>query len=186
MINAETLKREKMLFAYTTALEQGDFARLETILESAASDAILERQILEINTVLSQPRDTTAAQAAPESSLVHLWQWFKTSATGLLSIRIRHWPALRAIALGVGAFIIVLFGVLALLGPAVGKIFTNVVTDIPLNGYTSYPLAAVATRTVAENSPPDSFRGNGYPAPQAAHSKPYSLPPNPAPNPPTA
>ena len=28
MINPETLKREKMLFAYTTALEQGDFARL--------------------------------------------------------------------------------------------------------------------------------------------------------------
>ena len=131
MINAETLKREKMLFAYTTALEQGDFARLETILETAASDAILERQILEINSVLSQPRDTTAAQAAPESSWGHLWQRMKTFVAGLFSIRIRRWSALRAIALGVGAFIIVVFGVLALLGPAVGKIFTNVVVDIP-------------------------------------------------------
>ena len=163
MINAETLKREKMLFAYTTALEQGDFARLETILETAASDAILERQIIEINTVLSQPRDTTAAQPAPESSWAHLWQRIKTSTAGLFSIRIRHWPALRSIALGAGAFIIVLVGVLALLGPAVGKIFTNVVAELPAS--TSPIYTVVATRTVAENSPTDSFRGYVYPAP---------------------
>ncbi len=162
MINAETLKREKMLFAYTTALEQGDFARLETILETAASDTILERQILEINTVLSQPRDTTAAQPAPESLLVHLWQRIKTTTAGLLSIKIRNWPVLRSIALGAGAFIIVVFGVLALLGPAVGKIFTNVVVDFPTS---SQRLPPVATRTVAENSPTDSFRGYGYPPP---------------------
>ncbi len=183
MINAETLKREKMLFAYTSALEQGDFARLETILETASGDAILERQIIEINTVFSRPHESAAAQAAPKISFISLWQRIKSTAAGLFSIRIRHWPALRSIALGVGAFMIVLLGVLALLGPAVGKIFTNVVAGLPGSTSPLYPV--VATRTVAESSPTDSYWGYGYPAPlsgvqQTVQQTVTSPAPNPA------
>jgi hypothetical protein len=138
MVNPEILKREKMLFTYSLALEQGDFARLETILEMAASDAVLERQIIEINAVLSQP-GATATQAAAYTPQVNLWQRIKSFVMGLFSIRIRHWPALRTVVLGLGLFAILLLGVLALLGPAVGKVFSNAVIQFPISGYPMFP-----------------------------------------------
>ena len=171
MINQEVLKREKMLFAYTTALEQGDFARLETILEAAGSDAILERQILEVNTVLSQPYVEAAAQVAPETSYVKLWRQIRTSMAGLFSIRFRNWPMLRNIALGVGVFAIVLLGVLALLGPAVGKVFSNAVADIPVSAYATSSVQA--TQSGLAKLPP---MGSAYPAPSSS----FMLTPQPA------
>ena len=172
MINQEVLKREKMLFAYTAALEQGDFARLETILEAAGSDAILERQILEMNTILSQPYTEVAAQAVPETAFVKLWRQIKSSTAGLFSIRIRNWPMLRNIALGVGAFAIVLLGVLALLGPAVGKVFSNVVAEIPLSAYATSSVEAtqMATTKLTERN------DGAYPAPSSS----FMLTPQPA------
>ncbi len=172
MINQEVLKREKMLFAYTAALEQGDFARLATILEAAGSDAILERQILEMNTILSQPYTEVAAQAVPETAFVKLWRQIKSSTAGLFSIRIRNWPMLRNIALGVGAFAIVLLGVLALLGPAVGKVFSNVVAEIPLSAYATSSVEAtqMATTKLTERN------DGAYPAPSSS----FMLTPQPA------
>ena len=172
MINQEVLKREKMLFAYTAALEQGDFARLATILEAAGSDAILERQILEMNTILSQPYTGAAAQVAPETSSVKLWRQIKSSTAGLFSIRIRNWPMLRNIALGVGAFAIVLLGVLALLGPAVGKVFSNVVAEIPLS--------AIATSSVQATQMAATNLTEGYSGAYPAPSSSFMLTPQPA------
>lgn len=53
-MNQRNLAREKLLFRYTNALERGDFATVEAILQEARHDAELERMIAEINAALSQ------------------------------------------------------------------------------------------------------------------------------------
>jgi hypothetical protein len=144
MINPDTVHREKLLFAYTSALEQGNFARLEQILELARSDAALESQIGEINSVLSQPRKAPETPLAPETTFAKLWRRIQSSAAGL-----RSKPhVLRNIAFGLSAMIVVTLGVLALLGPAIGKVFSNVVTSLPDSAYTlQTPRAATAGQT---------------------------------------
>lgn len=51
-MNQRQLAREKLLFRYTSALERGDFATVEAILNEARHDAELERMLYEINTAL--------------------------------------------------------------------------------------------------------------------------------------
>ena len=47
--NRERLAREKALYLYANALERGDFATIETILEQATHDAELEQMIFELH-----------------------------------------------------------------------------------------------------------------------------------------
>lgn len=51
-MNQRKLAREKLLFRYTSALERGDFATIEAILNEARHDAELERMLYEIHTAL--------------------------------------------------------------------------------------------------------------------------------------
>ncbi len=51
-MNQRQLAREKLLFRYTSALERGDFATVEAILNEARHDAELARMLYEINTAL--------------------------------------------------------------------------------------------------------------------------------------
>lgn len=53
-MNQRKLACEKLLFRYTNALERGDFATVEAILQEAQHDTELERMIAEINAALSQ------------------------------------------------------------------------------------------------------------------------------------
>ncbi|NWF70161.1 MAG: ester cyclase [Chloroflexi bacterium] len=56
--------REKLLFRYSLALEQGDFATMATILAAARDDAALERMILEINhAYLTEPQSSLGQPA---------------------------------------------------------------------------------------------------------------------------
>lgn len=130
MINPETVQREKILFAYTSALEQGDFARVESILERARGDAILERQIVEINAALSQPQEAAAAQAGVKPPLMRLWQRIKTSAARLLPPPARFWPMARTVGVVVIVGVVILVGGLALLGPAIRGTFQNIVSPL--------------------------------------------------------
>ena len=192
MIDPETLQREKILFAYTSALEQGDFARLETILEQAGGDAILERQIIEINAALSQTQGKAAAPAGANNPFVRLRQWLKSSASGLFSRPARFWPVLRKLGVVVVVGVVVIMAVLIISGPLIRSVFQNIVNAIPaeyvpLNtqGQTypapptkqvmglvitptravQYP-AAAATRPAATQSPQNQTSAyNAYPAP---------------------
>jgi hypothetical protein len=141
MINTESLKREKLLFAYTSALERGDFARLETILESALGDVLLGQQIDEINLVLSQPQQAASARSLLQGVGAGLWLRLRSSAARRLTSIARFRPSLPKVFLGLGATLIVIFGVLALLGPAIGKVFSNVVTALPEYAYGRQPVA---------------------------------------------
>jgi hypothetical protein len=131
MINPEILAREKILFAYSLALEQGDFARMEKILEQAGTDPILERQILEINATLSQPQAESSAAASPGIPAENLLQWIKNSLTSLTSHRLWTRPVMRTAAVILAVFIVLLVIGDALLGPAVGNIFSNIVSYAP-------------------------------------------------------
>jgi hypothetical protein len=169
MINPETIKREKILFAYTSALEQGDFARLEAILEMARSDAVLERQIMEVNAALSQPQEAAAPLSAPASLGLKLWQQIKSAAAGLFSLRTRFRPSLRSMAVVLSAMLVMVVGVMALLGPAIGRVFSNVVQYAPPGAFqqtfrqaTSYP-AVAKTPMVAATTQASSYAP--YPAP---------------------
>jgi len=156
MINPETLKREKLLFAYTTALEQGDFARLQAILELAGSDAILERQILEMNTALAQPKQA-AAQAAPKTPTLGLWQRARSSAAAWRSAPHRIRPYLGRIAGALALAIVLVVGVLALLGPGVGKTFSNAIAEIPPS-YRATATAVSATKAPAPTAAPAAIK----------------------------
>jgi len=48
-MNDQTVRRENLLFRYSTALELGDFDTIIAILQSAESDPVLERMILAVN-----------------------------------------------------------------------------------------------------------------------------------------
>lgn len=50
----EHLKREKLLFQYSLALEEGDFDKVATVLAAAENDPILERMILDMNEELQR------------------------------------------------------------------------------------------------------------------------------------
>ena len=172
MINPQTYHREKILFAYTSALDQGDFARLETILEEARSDAILERQIMEINRTLSQPAKASDLQPS-------LWQRFKSTAASLLNRPVfSRGPLLRTAAAVLVIGLVVVIFVQGLLGPAMGNIFQNIVLSAPSSGYQhtlpgypatvgetyGYSFAATLAPTKAASGQTPS-RGLGYPAP---------------------
>lgn len=47
--NSQQLTREKLAFAYSTALEDGDFDTVANILEKAEQDPVLEQMLLELN-----------------------------------------------------------------------------------------------------------------------------------------
>lgn len=64
-MNQRNLAREKLLFRYTNALERGDFATVEAILQEAQHDAELERMIAEINAALSQELPSAKFSARP-------------------------------------------------------------------------------------------------------------------------
>ncbi len=64
-MNQRNLAREKLLFRYTNALERGDFATVEAILQEAHHDAELERMIAEINAALSQELPSAKFSARP-------------------------------------------------------------------------------------------------------------------------
>lgn len=70
---SERLAREKRLFAYHCALENGDFETVTAILAEAEQDATLERMILEINTAhIEEIQQTTQAQE--DTALIGLLQ----------------------------------------------------------------------------------------------------------------
>ena len=46
---SQQLTREKAAFAYSTALEYGDFEGVTTVLQQAEKDPILEQMLLELN-----------------------------------------------------------------------------------------------------------------------------------------
>jgi hypothetical protein len=133
MIDPETLQREKILFAYTSALEQGDFARLETILEQAGGDAILERQIIEINAALSQPQGEASTPAGVKTSFVRLRQELQSSTSGLFSRPARYWPALRNLGVVVTVGVVVILAVMIVLGSMIRSTFQNIVNALPAN-----------------------------------------------------
>jgi Ca-activated chloride channel family protein len=56
-VSETQLIREKLVFRYSAALSRGDFESVETILEQAESDPILESMILELNLVYQQEFD---------------------------------------------------------------------------------------------------------------------------------
>ena len=49
MIKQEQFAREKAAFAYSTALESGDFETVTAVLTQAEQDPILEQMLLELN-----------------------------------------------------------------------------------------------------------------------------------------
>jgi len=161
MISPITIKREKILFSYTSALEGGDFARLEAILEMASSDEILERQIVEINAALSQPQEVKPAQAAPETLFVKLWNQVKSFTVGLRSVPSKMRPSLRSIAVVATVMLVALVGVVALLGPALGRVFQDAYFPSELRPYAQAP---APTQPPAATQPPPGSSA-GYPAP---------------------
>jgi hypothetical protein len=64
-LNARQLAREKILFRYSTALEQGDFEVIADVLRQAEADPTLERMLTEMNEVYS-------AELAPPIALPSL------------------------------------------------------------------------------------------------------------------
>jgi hypothetical protein len=60
----KSTEREKAAFLYTTALEYGDFETVQSILEQAEKDSVLERILLEVNDALAQENDLTVPGAA--------------------------------------------------------------------------------------------------------------------------
>lgn len=56
------MEREKALYLYANALERGDFATVETILEGATHDVDLEQMIFELHeTYQDEPDETFSA-----------------------------------------------------------------------------------------------------------------------------
>ncbi len=128
MINPDVKKREELLFAYSLALEQGNFARIESILEQAASDPILERQLLEINSALTQLPGKTNEPDGEKIIPVSVGQWIKTIASGVISSPFWRRPIRRItpLAIVLGIVLILLIGVW-LGGPALYSKFQNIV-----------------------------------------------------------
>jgi hypothetical protein len=60
----EQLAREKALYLYANALERGDFATLETILEQAEHDMGLEQMIFELHEAYQDEHETAHADDA--------------------------------------------------------------------------------------------------------------------------
>ncbi len=176
MANSESLTREKVLFRYTTALEQGDFDKLETILEMARGDALLEQQIMEINLAMSQPQAGSSASPAIASSLPGtLWQQIRRFIANLLALR--STVKLSGIRIAAGVFSICLLAivVMALLGPAVGHVFSNAMIAIPTSApNANYSNQVAATRGVESRL--DSYYSglSAYPAPGRAQSAPQA------------
>lgn len=53
----KVMVRERAAFLYTTALEYGDFETVQSILEQAETDSVLERLLLEVNDALAHEND---------------------------------------------------------------------------------------------------------------------------------
>jgi hypothetical protein len=113
----EQLAREKALFKYTSALERGDFEVVTVVLQQAERDPLLEQMILEINEAYQVELDSE--QLGPRSML----------ARRLTGGQLRR--NLSALAAVVALIMVSGIIVLALLGPAVGSVFSNVVSSMP-------------------------------------------------------
>ena len=120
-INPQTIQRESLLFAYTSALERGDFARLAEILNQASLDEILQRQILEIHAALP-----SGPSPQPQSNLQTLWRRIQNAGKGL-----RHTPIWGPMVAVLGLVLVVVVTIQAVIGPAVGNIFSNIVSYGP-------------------------------------------------------
>src|ERR1041384_5223814 len=57
-------EREKELYLYSVALEQGDFETIEKVLQVAESDAVFERMLMEVNEVYQAEYEQTAHEEA--------------------------------------------------------------------------------------------------------------------------
>jgi hypothetical protein len=64
MDNKEQLAREKALYLYANALERGDFATIETILEQATCDTDLEQMIFELHETYHDENESVHANDA--------------------------------------------------------------------------------------------------------------------------
>jgi hypothetical protein len=171
MVDSDTLRREKYLFAYTTALERGDFARLEEILASASKDPILQRQIMEIHAALSQPPSEVATPPIAQSSwLAQRWQlvrsWADSLVAPLAHLRL-SWGRAGATLIAICAFLLV---ALVLLGPRIGKTSTNVLNT----SGSSYPMTGKSM--VAIPTPPGVMDLGGSYSLRNAYPGPASVP----------
>lgn len=69
--NGRQLARERALYQYANALERGDFATIQTILDEATRDADLEQMIFELHDAYQdEPENVHADDAADDAALV--------------------------------------------------------------------------------------------------------------------
>ena len=170
MINPETLSREKLLFAYSIALEQGNFARLEEILARAAADPTLEDQIMAINVALTGPdlaqnQDTAPGVArSPDPSIwqryfepgparppaISIWQRLKAVWSAM---RDKVWPVMWSVAALAGIVLLTL----ALVGPPTGNIFSNIMKNLPTSKDYQAIIVTPAPTAIAYARTPTAF-----------------------------
>jgi hypothetical protein len=122
------MQREKILYRYTNAVERGDMDTVAAILRQAEDDPELEQMILEINRTLSQELPPSVQETelpvhglrkTPEMTI---WQHIRLILRGAL----RFGPAFA-----LGGLLVFVFFYIALLGPAVGNIFSNISSHLP-------------------------------------------------------
>jgi hypothetical protein len=145
---ADAVLREKILYRYSSAIERGDFETAAAILAQAEGDPQLEQMIMEINAALVT--ELPPAPRVPARSEGTLWHRIKA--------------VLRPAALGIGLSVLVLVlvvGVLALIGPAIGNIFVEV-ASIPTPDESRFRKVYDATPAPYQQN---SNRFEAYPAP---------------------
>jgi hypothetical protein len=110
--------REIALFRYTSALERGDFETVAAVLAQAESDPILAQMIREVDDVVAH-------------ELEQSWQAPGKPSLSARRRTVRNLVGIAAVILMV-AFLSV--AVLTLTGPAVGNVFSGMVSNLPSDG----------------------------------------------------
>ncbi len=161
---ADAVLREKLLYRYTSAVERGDFTAAAAILAQAEGDPQLEQMIVEVNAALVD--ELPPAPRLPVRPRAGRWQ------------RVRAMLRTFAPGMGLSALVLVLvIGLLALIGPAVGNTFTNAI-NLPRTDDSHARQGYVAQPTPMAYSESNRFRA--YPA--GATATPYYARPSRTPN----